>query len=124
MEALRQSYADLGFQNVKSCLQSGNVVFQAQETTHAVLADQIHEAIQDTFGFEVSILIRELTYFQRIVATSPYRNEADIQLLHATCFNSKPAAERLAESAAVPEGIVDVFTLGPMKHFCTCQAAT
>ncbi len=111
MADLRQLYTDLGFAHVKSYLQSGNVVFQSPETDTVQLVSQIQAAIQAVYGFEVPVLIRKAADLQRIVETSPYRDQEDIKTLYVTFFNTPPAAERIAAIEA-PENCKDEFTIG------------
>jgi uncharacterized protein (DUF1697 family) len=78
MEALRQVYTGLGFDNVQSYVQSGNVVFDSAEPEAAVLAGQIEAHIEQTFGFSVLVFVRSAPYIQRIIAANPFvRGGAD-----------------------------------------------
>ena len=71
MDALRGLYAGLGFGNVQSYVQSGNVVFDSAEPEDA-LAGQIEAHIEQAFGFNVLVFVRSAPYFQRIIAANPF----------------------------------------------------
>ena len=59
MEALRQTLSGVGFENVKSYINSGNLVFETtSKTDDRKLAQQIHDAIRDKFGFDALRLYR------------------------------------------------------------------
>ncbi len=115
MADLRQLYTELGFQNVKTYLQSGNVVFQTESTDQAALASQIAAAIHSKYGFEVPILMRTLADLQRIVETSPYRDQ-EIKLLYVTFFNAAPDSA-LLDAMTAPDNIPDEFTTGVDELF-------
>ena len=54
MDALKKAYEDLGFKNVHTYIQSGNVIFQTEEKE---LEQKISGQIQKQFGFEVPVII-------------------------------------------------------------------
>ncbi len=58
MAQLRQVCADLGFTDVATYINSGNIVFGAEEDDDLALAGQLERAIEDTFGFPVRALVR------------------------------------------------------------------
>ena len=51
MERLRTSFATLGFSEVRTYVQSGNVVFQSERKSLAELTRGIEAKIQRDFGF-------------------------------------------------------------------------
>ena len=55
MEQLRASFAALGFSNVKTYIQSGNVVFEATNDSAASLSRKIGQTILRDFGFSVPV---------------------------------------------------------------------
>ncbi|MBJ6369751.1 DUF1697 domain-containing protein [Snuella sedimenti] len=57
METLRKVLTNMGLKNVKTYIQSGNVVFQTMETNNSILEQTIFDAIQSQFGFEVPVLV-------------------------------------------------------------------
>ena len=57
MDALRASFEALGFKNVRTYVQSGNVVFEAKERTAALLGPKIGARIKHDFGFDVPVLV-------------------------------------------------------------------
>ena len=57
MEALRASFEALGFTNVRTYVQSGNVVFAAKERTAAPLPGKIAARIKRDFGYDVPVLV-------------------------------------------------------------------
>jgi uncharacterized protein (DUF1697 family) len=57
MEALRASFEALGFTNVRTYVQSGNVVFAAKDRAAAPLAAKIVGRIKRDFGYDVPVLV-------------------------------------------------------------------
>src|SRR5690606_41069078 len=57
MAELKKMFENTGFQNVKTYIQSGNVVFQTNKSDISELEKLLRNAIEDTFGFDVHIKI-------------------------------------------------------------------
>jgi uncharacterized protein (DUF1697 family) len=76
MERLRASFENLGFTDVKTYVQSGNVVFKAAKISADGLAKKIAKMILDDFGFEVSILVRTPAEFESVLKRNPFTTQA------------------------------------------------
>ncbi len=50
METLREVFSSLGFENVKTYINSGNVIFETVETAGKELAAKIESAIEKEFA--------------------------------------------------------------------------
>ena len=72
MDVLRKIYVDLGFQNVQTYIQSGNVVFCSENSSKQDLATKITEKILETFAFDVPIIILTLHELQEIIKNNPF----------------------------------------------------
>jgi uncharacterized protein (DUF1697 family) len=98
METLRKVMEDFGFQNVKTYIQSGNVLFDATgNPTPEVLEKQIHDLIETHFGFDVSVVVTDKEMLQWISVNNPYLKEKDIDLkkLYITFLGSEPVKENI-----------------------------
>jgi uncharacterized protein (DUF1697 family) len=72
MAELRALLAKAGLKNIKTYIQSGNVIFQSSETDKEKLATKIHNSIKSHFGFEVSILVLLPNELQQIFDDCPF----------------------------------------------------
>jgi uncharacterized protein (DUF1697 family) len=75
MEHLREMFAELGFADVKTYLQSGNVLFSAKGTP-AQLAARIEQRVSEVTRLPVSVIVRTPDELQRIIAANPFAKEA------------------------------------------------
>src|SRR5262245_9998041 len=57
MAGLRELCAALGWQEVRTYIQSGNVVFDSAKAP-AALEDELEQAIAKTFGMKVPVIVR------------------------------------------------------------------
>ena len=72
MSDLKLLYENLGFTQVKTYIQSGNVVFCAPKSHCTTLSGQISSAIASAFGFPVPTITLELAHFHQILHTNPF----------------------------------------------------
>ncbi len=83
MAELRELYESLEFENVKTILNSGNVVFGAVKKTELSIVKEIEDAFQKKFGFESRTMIRAMTNLKKLVDTDPFRSvsvDKDVRL--------------------------------------------
>ncbi len=96
MADLRELLTKSGLENVKTYIQSGNVVFQSFEKSIQKLEQIIHEAIQSKFGFDVFILVRTREDLQRIFDDSPFSEEKK-KASYFTMLHDIPEVELVKE---------------------------
>lgn len=118
MEGLRALYTRLGFTAVQTYVQSGNVVFQADQEDGTKLAKQIEAQIREVYGFEVAVFIRLPEDFQRILGNNPFLTgrQEDPTRLHVTFFY-QPPTQAAWEKAIAPDGIPDEFKRGESEVY-------
>jgi uncharacterized protein (DUF1697 family) len=106
MDALRASFEALGFENVRTYVQSGNVVFEAKERAAAPLGPKIVARIKRDFGFEVPLLVLGAAELARVVDENPFLKQRGVDLtnLHVTFLAGAPAAAGLKKMEGVSSG--------------------
>ena len=57
MEQLRQVFEDIGFADVETYIQSGNVLFRTQESDKSELTDRIEKQLQESFSAGINTLV-------------------------------------------------------------------
>jgi uncharacterized protein (DUF1697 family) len=120
MEALRSVYAGLGLTNVRSYVQSGNVVFDSAEQETAALAGRIEAQIEQSFGFAVLVFVRGVPDFQRVLAGNSFlKAHADPSKLHVTFLYSPPSQAALS-SLPIPGADGDQFWFGEQAVYLYC----
>lgn len=85
MEHLREMLAELGFSDVETYLQSGNVLFAAKGTPGRLSA-AIEKRVSGATRLPVSAIIRTPDELQRIIAANPFAKEAGVapKTVHVT----------------------------------------
>lgn len=97
MAELRAFFEELGFADVASYIQSGNVVFEADTINAAALTAKIEAAFEERWGFRSRIMVRDLGWFERLVGGNPYPEVADDhKKLHAYALEREPTGAEIA----------------------------
>ena len=71
MADLRKSFEEMGFSEVQTYIQSGNVVFCAKQKNKLKLTSVIEAALSDAFGYESRVVIVSAEELKRVVDQAP-----------------------------------------------------
>jgi len=101
MADLQACFERLGFQNVRTVLQTGNVLFEADPTDPKVLKQQLETALQAAFDYPAKVQVLEQARLAAIIQASPFI--ADSSDFHSyVVFLEQDLAEALAAEAGTP----------------------
>jgi uncharacterized protein (DUF1697 family) len=84
MDQLRKTFEALGFDDVKTYIQSGNVVFKAPARNNGDLAKRIEERVLRQFGFPVPVVVKTAGEIGEVIANNPLLKEKGITLQSCT----------------------------------------
>lgn len=97
MAELRTLLTELGHQDVRTHLQSGNAVFSSTSEDENALAAELERAIENRFGFAVPCLVRDGAYLAAVAAACPFpAAELEGRQLHITYYGQPVDAARFA----------------------------
>jgi uncharacterized protein (DUF1697 family) len=92
MPQLKECFQAAGFEDVRTLLSSGNVVFTTRDSSWAALERQAEQAMLDSLGHAFPTIIRPAEYLQALVASDPFAE-----------FALPPAAKRVVTFLRRPE---------------------
>jgi len=75
MSDLRILFEELGFSEVTSFIQSGNVIFRSEERDTKRLEQQIEIAIEKIYGFLVPVIVITKSKIEKILEENPFKPE-------------------------------------------------
>ncbi|MFI6482520.1 DUF1697 domain-containing protein [Nonomuraea sp. NPDC050663] len=97
MPALRELLEGLGYEDVKTHLQSGNVVYSSGKAPDRA-AKEIEQALAKELGVKVPVLVRTKTELAAIAKADPLGKVASDPALYLVTFLSdKPEAKKIKE---------------------------
>ncbi len=109
MAELRALLEELGYEDVRTLLQSGNVGVSSGKSAKAV-REELEAAIADRFGVETDVVLRTRKELEALVAANPLGDVADDpKRLQVWFLSGKPkaaAAKALAAADVAPEQLV------------------
>jgi uncharacterized protein (DUF1697 family) len=105
MNELRASFERLGFANVTTYIQTGNVLFSASSRSEHGVAAAIEEQLDADLGDSPAVIVRSVPELVRIGGSSPYAKAgATPARHHVTFLASAPTKKALAALDLPPSG--------------------
>jgi uncharacterized protein (DUF1697 family) len=79
MDALRALYESLGFRDVGTYVQSGNVVFRSRSASEPAVSRRIEAAIEERFGFQSSVILRTPSELRGVIERNPFAGRPELE---------------------------------------------
>src|SRR5215211_6228264 len=102
MAPLRELLAREGHEDVRTLLQSGNVVLTSKETG-AKLERSLERAIAGALGVEPRVVVRTVDELAAVVERDPFGAVADRPKLYQVSFLSEPLAPEVQRELEAPD---------------------
>ena len=115
MADLRATFDAIGHTDVRTYIQSGNVVFHAGGAPADKLRADIEAAIAHDSGLDVTVLMRTPAELTRVLKRNPYGADA-----YVTFLDDKPTAKQIAAVDPAPYA-PDEFTVDGREIFLRCE---
>ncbi len=74
-QTLKDAFEELGFGEVSTFKQSGNVIFQAPETDIQALTGKIEEELHAKLGYAVTVFVRTMEQLKSIINLDAFTNQ-------------------------------------------------
>ena len=112
MMDLKSSFEEMGFSNVLTYIQSGNVVLQSDEKDKAVLITKIEKGLSKRFNFEAKVVVIAQKELAAIVKSAPEGfGKEEKKYRYDVIFLKEPLTPKEAmESVRVREGVDTAHT--------------
>lgn len=96
MKELARLLEGMGLRNVRTYIQSGNVVFETDGSEDSGLAGSIQDTVADRFGFRPELMLLEREELDRAIADNPFPEaDAEPSTVHLTFLSEPPAVPDL-----------------------------
>jgi uncharacterized protein (DUF1697 family) len=98
MTQLKELYESLHLEEVKTYIQSGNVIFQSEENDRNRLKNILEQEIEHEFNLKIPLIIMTRDELKKVINNNPFYNEDKSKLYITFLFNSyKKLLEREIE---------------------------
>ena len=88
MKELRELLSNMGYQNVQTYIQSGNVILESEKESK-VISVEIHEGIQYQFGYDVPVILRTQDEWRKTIEKNPYPTDQE-KIVYFTFLDRTP----------------------------------
>ena len=107
MADLKASFEEMGFSNVVTYIQSGNVVLQSEDKDKAAITTKIEKGLSKRFNFEAKVVVISQKELSAVVKSAPQGFGADDKKFrYDVIFLKEPLTPKEAmESVKVREGV-------------------
>jgi len=120
MADLKKVVEKLGYGDVRTLLNSGNVVFTAPAAARGDSAARIEEAIAARFGFSARVTVFTAAELAAVVAEEPLSQLADNPSLYLVGFLNKPADGKLLQPLTRQKWTPGALALGRRVAYLWC----
>ena len=121
MEQLRKIMAASGFQDVSTYIQSGTVVFKAEEADMEKVAAQLEELVKAEFGHAITIFVLGRRELAKVVEGNlfarPDELEEGTKKIYVTFLSETPLKERFEKLREAISGDDEISLNGNVLYF-------
>ena len=90
MDDLKKMLAMPGFKNISSYIQSGNIVFDHNETDKEILINKVEAKLLKALGYEVKTFLSTPEELRTIVEHNPFKKIPEDMNLHVSFMSGEP----------------------------------
>jgi uncharacterized protein (DUF1697 family) len=122
MEALSRVFERSGFKNVRTFIQSGNVIFDAAEANTELLTNKIEKKILKSFGEDVTVVLQTVAELEKIVRRNPFKKvkpDADV-MMFVVFLSTEPNSRPKLPLISATENL-EVFAIKDRAAFILCH---
>ena len=101
MKDLQELFAELGFYDIVTYIQSGNVIFNSSSQLSEIeIAAKIENGITNKYNFSVPVIIVSAKRLERTIKNNPFilDDDTDVSRLALTFLKGKPKTENRIEA--------------------------
>ena len=120
MADLRSLLASLGYRNVRTLLNSGNVVFEADTRSPAVIAKTIRKAVVEKLGVDALVIVKSAKEIAGAVAGNKLGVIATDPSRFLVVFTQDGQSLAALNALAKEDWSGDVFQVGKQAAFAWC----
>ena len=117
MEDLRQMFLSLGFNNVRSYINSGNIIFETSEIDSNAIIKGIHRELNELLEGDVKVFLRNMSQVEEIIALNPFKDiKSQTTKLFVTFLPEEPS-RKIRPALNSPDMDVEVIFMTNREAF-------
>jgi len=122
MADLREVFERSRFKNVRTYIQSGNVIFETADTDAHALVRKIEKKIYQAFGHEVTVILRTVAELKECLKGDPFKSikSGEDVMLFVTFMSSEPINEPRLPFVIAKEN-AEILAIKNRAAFLACR---
>jgi uncharacterized protein (DUF1697 family) len=106
MDALKKSMESIGFANVRTYIQSGNILFDIENATSSQISQLIINKIDKDFGIQLPVMVKTLEEWESAIKENPFLPEYSdaLDCLHLTFLEKQPEESMIQKILPLQNG--------------------
>jgi uncharacterized protein (DUF1697 family) len=115
-------FEKMGYKNVRTYIQSGNVVFEAPKTKNETLAKKIEKDLAKPLGYEVSVVVRTTDDIKTIIKGYPFSKvkNHDSFKINVAFLSAEPDKENSKELHSASDKL-EMFKVAGNNVYTICN---
>jgi len=91
--------SSLNYKEIKTYIQSGNIIFKSDAKEIITIKSEIHQLIFDKFGLKVPVLVKTAEEISTVFQNNPFinSNNLDTNKMHVTFLSETPVKENIVK---------------------------
>lgn len=121
MDALKKACTEIGLENVRTYIQSGNLIFESPSENSISISESISRKIHEDFGFDVPVITITKKELEQVIAANPFskKSSMDSTFFHVAFLSEAPSSQSI-ESLQEIEVKADEFAFIGKAMYLYC----
>lgn len=120
MDRLRTEFTAMGFDDARTFIASGNLLFTASSNDTVALEHRIERQLEQALGYPVTTFLRSPAELATLVANEPYADRLDSASLYVG-FLKSPSCDDRRERALALQSEIDEVCVRDREIFWMCR---
>ncbi|HVS83089.1 MAG TPA: DUF1697 domain-containing protein [Pyrinomonadaceae bacterium] len=122
MEDLRRVVESLGLKNVRTFIQSGNVICETSQTNRSALTTKIEKKLLKAFGHEVTVVLQTIDELKDILKRNPFKKikASDDVMMFVVFLAAEPKGKPKLPLRSLTENL-EVLAIRDRAAFILCR---
>jgi len=116
-DKLQAAFCSIGFTDVFTYKQSGNVIFEASESDILTLRGKIEDKLESTLGYEVPVFVRTFPQLHDLVQQNYFKNQKTEGASFLVTLLSASAAFPFPLPLTIPKSTAEIIAANGMEVF-------
>jgi len=119
-EQLKDTFTSLGFHNVSTFGQSGNVIFETNNLAPEEIKTKIENYLRTTLSYEVSVFVRTIPQLKSVIHLNPLKDHVDEGTSSLVTFLSiVPAKVKFQLPLTIPKSTAQILIMSGSEVYST-----